>query len=432
VLVDLVAGVTLLIWLFLLLCRGGFWLEFRRTAPQRGATPARVAAPAVDAQVGAEPGPGQAARTVATVPAGEEAGVAATVAPACAAPARATAPAPRIVAVVPARDEAEFIAQAVASLAAQRAPGYFHIVLVDDHSTDGTAAIAQSAAPAGRLTVVSARPLPPGWTGKLWAVAEGVRHAVTLHPDYLLLTDADIVHPPDNAANLAARAQGENYDLVSYMATLSCRTPAERALVPAFVFFFFLLYPPAWIRSPRRRTAGAAGGCILLRYAMLEKIGGMEAIRGELIDDCSLASAVKRAGGRLWLGLGDTTLSIRPYRTFNEVGRMISRSAFTQLRHSTLLLLGTVAGMLLTYLAPPLVTLFAPQPAAGMAALAWLLMSLCYLPALRFYRRGWFAAPLLPLVALFYAGATVHSAVAYWTGSGGRWKGRVQDAGRLS
>jgi hopene-associated glycosyltransferase HpnB len=334
------------------------------------------------------------------------------------------------VAVVPARDEAEFAGSAIASLAAQRPPGYFHIILVDDHSSDATAAVAQAAAPPDLLTVVRAGPLPAGWTGKLWAVAEGVRHAAGHSPDYLLLTDADIVHPPDNAASLAARAESGNYDLVSYMATLACHTPAERALAPAFVFFFFLLYPPAWIRSARHSTAGAAGGCILIRYRALEGIGGMAAIRGRLIDDCALAGAVKRNGGRVWLGLSEATRSIRPYRTFGEIGRVISRTAFTQLRHSILLLAGTVAGLGCAYLAPPLVTLFAPQPAAGMAALAWLLMSACYLPALRFYRRAWVGAPLLPLVALFYLGATVHSAISYWRGAGGRWKGRVQDAPR--
>jgi hopene-associated glycosyltransferase HpnB len=375
VLLQLAASATLAVWIYLLLFRGGFWREFGRRPPQ----PAPSAAP-------------------------------------------------RIVAIVPARDEAEVVGRAIASLAAQRAPGYFHIILVDDHSTDGTAQIAAAAAEHDLLTVVRAEPLPPGWTGKLWAVAEGARHAASLRPDYLLLTDADIVHPPDSAANLAARAQSENYDLVSYMATLACHTPAERALIPAFVFFFFLLYPPAWIRSARHATAGAAGGCMLIRYGTLEKIGGIAAIRGELIDDCALARAVKRGGGCVWLGLGETTHSIRPYRTFGEIGRMISRSAFTQLHHSTLLLFGTVVGLLLTYLAPVLLTVFAPQPAAGLAAMAWLAMSICYLPALRFYHRRWFAAPLLPLVALFYAGATVHSAIAYWSGSGGQWKGRVQDA----
>jgi hopene-associated glycosyltransferase HpnB len=373
----LLAAATLAIWIYLLLWRGGFWREFAR---REGRPPAPMAT------------------------------------------------APRVVAIVPARDEAGVVARAIASHAAQRAPGYFHVVLVDDHSSDGTAEIAVSAAPSDLLTVISAAPLPAGWKGKLWAVAEGVRHAAALRPDYLLLTDADIVHGPDNVADLVARAAPEGYDLVSYMATLACETPAERALVPAFVFFFFLLYPPAWIRSRRRATAGAAGGCMLIRSAMLEKIGGIAAIHGELIDDCALARAVKRAGGRVWLGLGASTHSIRRYRTFGEIGRMISRSAFTQLRHSAILLAGTLAGLLLTYLAPPLLTIVAPQPAAGMAAMAWLLMSIGYVPALRFYRVGWFAAPLLPLVALFYAGATVDSAVSYWRGAGGQWKGRVQDA----
>ena len=197
--------------------------------------------------------------------------------------------------------------------------------------------------------------------------------------------------------------------------------------MPAFVFFFFLLYPPAWIRSARLESPEQPADACWSATATLERIGGIAAIRGQLIDDCALARAVKQEGGRVWLGLGGTTRSIRPYRTFGEVGRMISRSAFTQLDHSMLLLIGTVAGLLLTYLAPPLLTLFAAQPAAGMAATAWLLMSVAYLPALRFYRRGWYGAPLLPLVALFYAGATVHSAVSYWSGEGGRWKGRVQD-----
>jgi hopene-associated glycosyltransferase HpnB len=373
VILQLAAAAALAVWLYLLFFRGNFWLEFRSAPAQAQARPARI------------------------------------------------------VAIVPARDEADVVGRAIASLAAQQTPGYFHIILVDDHSSDATAAIAQASAPAGLLTVVNAAPLPPGWTGKLWAVAEGVRHAAVLRPDYLLLTDADIVHQSGNAAALAARAQTEQYDLVSYMATLACRTAAERALVPAFVFFFFLLYPPAWIRNPRRATAGAAGGCVLIGAAKLEEIGGIAAIRGELIDDCALARAVKRSGGRVWLGVSETTHSIRPYASFVEMGHMISRSAFTQLHHSVLLLAGTIAGLVLTYLAPPLLTLLAPQPAAGMAAFAWLLMSICYFPALRFYRRAWWAAPLLPLVAAFYAGATVHSAVAYWTGSGGRWKGRVQD-----
>jgi hopene-associated glycosyltransferase HpnB len=332
------------------------------------------------------------------------------------------APAPSVTAVVPARNEADVVARSVGSLAAQQYAGEFHMILVDDASQDGTAGIAQQAAP--ELRVITARPLPPGWTGKMWAVAEGVRAATS---EYLLLTDADIVHPPGHLAALVARAREGEYDLVSYMVRLQCRSLAEQALIPAFVFFFFLLYPPAWIRDPRRRTAGAAGGCILIRRAALERIGGMARIGGELIDDCALARAVKESGGRVWLGLSDTAASIRPYRTFGEIGRMISRTAFTQLGYSVLLLIGTLAGLAVTYLAPPLLTLAAPRGAAsGMGAMAWLLMTVAYLPAVRYSKRNWFWAPLLPAVALFYVGATLHSAAAHWRGRGGMWKGRAQ------
>ena len=373
---ELAAAATLAFWLYLLFFRGAFWREFlKRDAPPEG--PLRHP--------------------------------------------------PRIVAVIPARNEAPTVARAVASLAAQHYPGVFHIIVVDDDSTDGTAAAARAAATPDVLTVVHAAPLPAGWTGKLWALSEGIRHSVRFHPDYLLLTDADIVHPAGALEDLAARAAAGPYDLVSFMATLQCRSPAERALVPAFVFFFFLLYPPAWIRNPRRSTAGAAGGCILVRQAALEKIGGIKPIRGSLIDDCALARAIKRSGGRIWLGLNRATISIRAYPTFGEIGRMISRTAFTQLRHSALRLLAAIIGLTVTYLLPPVVAVVAPQPAAGMAATAWLLMSISYFPALRFYNRGWFAAPLLPLVALFYLGATIHSAISYWLGSGGSWKGRIQD-----
>ena len=366
---TIIAAASLAIWLYLLLARGGFW----RMRPD-------VHHPAL------------------------------------------RAPAPSVTAVVPARNEAQVVGCSVGSLAAQRYPGEFHTILVDDASQDGTAAIALQAAP--HLRVVTARPLPNGWTGKMWAVAEGVRAA---HGEYLLLTDADIVHPPDHLAALVARAQEGGSDLVSFMVRLECRSLAEQALIPAFVFFFFLLYPPAWIRDPHFRTAGAAGGCILIRRAALERIGGIARIRGELIDDCALARAVKDSGGRVWLGLSDRAASIRQYRTFGEIGRMISRTAFTQLGHSVFVLLGTVAGLALTYLAPPLLTLLAPRgAAAGMGALAWLLMTAAYFPSVRYATRHWFWTPLLPLIALFYLGATLHSAFAHWRGRGGRWKGRTQ------
>jgi hopene-associated glycosyltransferase HpnB len=319
-----------------------------------------------------------------------------------------------VAAVVPARDEADVVGKAVGSLARQQYDGEFRIVLVDDGSSDGTAEIAKAAG-ADRLTVISGAPLAAGWTGKLWAVSQGVHEAGAV--DYLLLTDADIVHGPGNVAELVGRAERGGFDLVSYMATLHCETTAERALIPAFVFFFFLLYPPAW-------GSGAAGGCILIRRTALERVGGIAAIRGELIDDCALAAAVRRCGGKVWLGLSRETVSIRAYETFAEIGRMISRSAFTQLRHSVWLLAGTVAGLALTYVAPPVLAI----GGSWWGAAAWGMMSVAYFPALRYYRRSPLWAPLLPLVAIFYLGATVHSAVTYWRGRGGMWKGRVQDA----
>ena len=372
---GLIAGLSLAIWIYLLAARGGFWREFWNPKPA-----------ALDLKG-----------------------------------------APSIVSVIPARNEADVVGRAVASLAAQSYRGPFHIILVDDGSEDGTAETARAAAPVECLTVIRAEPLPGGWSGKLWAVAEGVRHASRFEPELILLTDADIVHPPDALRDLAAAAEA-GYDLVSYMATLECRTLAERALVPAFVFFFFMLYPPAWIRDKRRATAGAAGGCMLVRRTVLEEIGGVAAIRGALIDDCALAKAVKQRGFRVCLSLNEETRSIRPYESFGEVGRMISRTAFTQLRHSPWLLAGTAAGLIVTYLAPPVLSIFGETRPAGLASLAWLLMSCAYFPALRFYRRSPLWAPFLPLVALFYLGATVHSALAYWRGSGGMWKGRVQDA----
>lgn len=371
------AAMSLGAWLYLLAARGWFW-RMREDAP-------------------------------AAVPAGW----------------RRAAP-PAVVAVIPARNEADVVGRAIASLVNQEYGGPLHIVLVDDGSTDGTAAAARREAPPEMLTVTQAAALPAGWTGKMWAVAEGVRQTSRFQPEWLLLTDADIVHAPGELRQLAARAAG-GFDLVSYMATLHCRSTAERALIPAFVFFFFMLYPPRWIADPRRPAAGAAGGCMLVRAAALERIGGIAAIGGELIDDCALARAVKLDGGRVWLGLSQGTASIREYSTWNQIGRMISRAAFTQLRHSPWLLAGTAAGLLLVYLVPPALTLAGREPAAAPAAAAWLLMAIAYWPALRFYRQPWWGALLLPLAAAFYLTATLHSALAYWRGSGGQWKGRIQD-----
>jgi hopene-associated glycosyltransferase HpnB len=329
-------------------------------------------------------------------------------------------PPPRRVAIViPARNEAGVVGRAVASLVAQEYPGPFEILLVDDHSTDATAAIAQQAG----ARVLAAGPLPEGWTGKLWALSEGLREAARSKPDYFLLTDADIVHDSGNLAQLVALAEAHGYDLASLMVQLRCETVAEKALIPAFVFFFLKLYPPRWIASGRHATAGAAGGCVLIRREALERCGGIEAIRGALIDDCALARAVKRSGGRLWLGLSSTTHSIREYGTFGEIGRMIARSAFTQLDYSPLQLAGTVAGMLAMYALPPALAL---GFGSRLAALACLMMMAAYVPVLRLYRRSPLWALALPLVALFYTAATVWSALNYWRGRGGAWKGRAQ------
>ena len=322
--------------------------------------------------------------------------------------------------IVPARNEEAVVGAAIASLRP------WPVTVVDDHSSDRTATVAADAG----ATVIQAGPLPPGWSGKLWAISEGLRHAASLAPDYLLFTDADIVHAPNNIAELVARAEAEKLDLVSLMVKLRCRSLAETLLIPAFVFFFFMLYPPAWVARRDRTTAAAAGGCILIRRSALHRIGGIESIRGEIIDDCALARAVKKTGGSIWLGVTHDTVSVRDYKTFAEIRAMISRTAFAQLRHSTLLLAGTILAMAVIYIAPPLL-LFARNPIAKVFGLAaWILMIIAYSLALRFYRRSIAWAPLLPLVALFYLSATLDSALAYWTGRGGVWKERVQDAKR--
>lgn len=332
---------------------------------------------------------------------------------------------PKSVAVViPARNEADLIGRALQSLLAQDYLGAMHIFVVDDHSSDGTADIARKAG--DRVSVVSARALPEGWAGKVWAMSEGLDHALQTGADFILLTDADIVHASDSVGRLVAQADSGGYDMASIMVMLHCKSFAERALIPAFVFFFFLLYPPRWIAKRNARTAGAAGGCILIRPEALERIGGMLAICGELIDDCSLAREVKRTGGRVWLGVSKSTVSIREYRTFSEMERMISRTAFTQLGYSPLLLIGTVIGLAITYLFPPALTLWHFQPAA---LAAWVIMTALYLPAVRFYGLSPLCAPLLPLVSIFYAAATVHSAIRHWLGRGGTWKGRVRPGG---
>jgi hopene-associated glycosyltransferase HpnB len=376
------AGVlSLLVWVYLLLGRGGFWRIHPAAAPAFASDPVRVAV------------------------------------------------------IIPARNEAGVVGSAVSSLLRQAGNHSVQIFLVDDGSTDSTTQAAceaaQAAGAAERLTIIAGRPLPAGWSGKLWAVEQGVEQAQKVAPDadFYLFTDADIEHAPDSLSTLVSIAKTRSCDLISFMVQLHCETLPEKWLIPTFVFFFFKLYPPAWVADPRRSAAGAAGGCMLTRPAALERAGGIQGIRREVIDDCALAARVKRSGGRLWLGPSTSTRSIRPYGGVSDIGRMISRSAFNQLRHSTLLLMLSIIGMAVTYLFPPALALFSGHRAApaALGAAAWLLMMLSYLPILHVYRLSFLWALALPAAAVFYCGATCHSAWKFWSGRGGEWKGRIQD-----
>lgn len=379
---TVIAALPLLVWVYLLLGRGGFWRVTSRV------------------------------------------------------PDLPTPPPRKVVVLIPARDEVSVIGRAVASLAQQTFNGFVQLIVIDDGSTDGTAAAAEAAAKmaahsAGvscRLSVIPGAPLPSGWTGKLWALSQGVAAAARYAPDYLLLTDADIEHGSGTLQSLVADAEAHDRDLVSRMVQLSTVAVAERLLIPAFVFFFFKLYPPRWVASPSRRTAAAAGGCILIRPQALDRIGGLDSIRSSIIDDCALARSVKASGGRLSLELTRGARSLRVYPSSAAIGSVISRTAFAQLDHSYLALAGTLFGMFLTYLLPPVLMVFGDPVVARLGAVTLLLMSLCYLPMVRFYSLSPLWCFCLPLIALFYVGAVVQSAVQYARGRGGRWKGRVQDA----
>lgn len=343
-----------------------------------------------------------------------------------------------VLAVIPARNEAELIGPVVTALLNQSVT--MPVLLVDDESTDGTADVARRAAElagkADALIVIPGKPLPVGWTGKVWSMHRGIEYARArgINPTWILLTDADVLHGPQTVANLGVvisqnqTSQG-HYDLVSFMVKLRCESIAEKLLIPAFVYFFFMLYPPAWIRNPRRSTAGAAGGCMLVRAEALERAGGLEAIRGAVIDDCALAGLMKKNGGRLWLGLTDQSQSLRRYETFSHIEQMISRTAFNQLKHSSWLLLGTIAGMVITYLAPVLLPLSGSRLAILLGAATFAAMTITYASMVRYYRLNPAWALTLPLAAVFYLVATIHSAVKYWNDAGGEWKGRVQDVG---
>ena len=375
---DLLASMVLAIWLYLLLGRGAFWLGRER-----------------DEAIGGR------------------------------------GPWPAITAVIPARDEAECVGETVTSLLRQDYAGEFHVVLVDDQSRDGTAEVARAAAAAlgaiDRLTVLPGRTLPAGWTGKLWAQSQGVEAAEARPhpPELILLTDADIVYAPGELTQLAARAQAGGYVLTSLMAKLRCESFAERMFVPAFIFFFQMLYPFAWANDPRRSTAAAAGGCMLVRREKLRAAGGMASIRSALIDDCALAKELK-AQGPIWIGLTDGVRSVRAYPEVEDIRRMVSRTAYAQLRYSPLLLAGTILGLAITYLAPVLLTVFATGLAKILGIAAWLLMALAFQPILRFYRVSPLWGLALPAIAATYMAFTLDSAYQHARGRGGMWKGRAQ------
>jgi hopene-associated glycosyltransferase HpnB len=371
---NLLAAAALAVWLYLIAGRGGFWLATERD----GSGPAPSAWPAVTA-------------------------------------------------VIPARDEAQGVGETVGSLLAQDYPGPFSIILVDDQSSDGTAQVARRAAAAApdRLIVLSGAALPAGWTGKLWAMKQGVERALTGEPAYLLFTDADIVYDPDTLTRLVSQAQSKGLVLNSLMVSLRCATFAERAFVPAFIFFFQMLYPFAWVNRRDHPMAAAAGGCMLVRRDALGMAGGIEVIRGALIDDCALARALKPQGP-IRLSLTQRAHSIRGYASVQDIRHMVARSAYAQLRYSPLLLAATLAGMALVYLAPVLLALFGHGLAQLLGLLAWAIMAIAFQPILRFYRRSPLWGLFLPAIALAYMAFTLDSAYQYARKRGGMWKGRVQ------
>ena len=376
---EVIAALALAVWLYLVGARGGFWLCSQRDEGES-------APPAVW---------------------------------------------PRVTAVIPARNEAVGIGACVGSLLRQNYPGGLSIIVVDDDSSDGTAIAARAAAAAqhgsDRLNVIVGRPLPPEWTGKLWAVKQGVdtAQAMPSPPDFLLITDADIAYEPGVLERLVARATNDGLVLASLMVRLRCESLAERSLIPAFIFFFQMLYPFSWVNRADRAMAAAAGGCMLVRADVLRQAGGINAIRGALIDDCALAQALK-AHGPIWLGLTSHVHSIRPYPFFEDIYRMVARSAYAQLHYSPLLLAGAVIGMALTYLAPPLLSVFGSGIAQILGLATWGLMGIAFQPTLRLYGLSPLWGLALPAIALCYMLFTLDSALQFARGKGGLWKGRVQ------
>jgi hopene-associated glycosyltransferase HpnB len=377
---DIIATLALVVWIYLLVGRGGFWLAREREGRREPPPPLSW---------------------------------------------------PPVVAVIPARDEVDTIGATIRSLLGQAYPGALSVILVDDESRDGTAEAACAAATAvgasDRLTVVQGHPLPRGWTGKLWAVEQGVGRAMAgaSPPAYLLLTDADITYAPDALSHLVARAETGGYVLTSLMARLRCESLAERCFVPAFIHFFQMLYPFAWVNRRDHPTAAAAGGSMLVRPWALEAAGGIGAIRGALIDDCALGAALKKQGP-IWLGLSERVASARPYDRFDDIRRMVARSAYAQLGYSPLVLVGTVLGMALTFLAAPTLAVFGHGLSQELGWALFAVIFASYQPILRFYRLSPLWGLALPAIALAYVAFTLDSAYQHWRGRGGLWKGRVQ------
>lgn len=346
------------------------------------------------------------------------------------------APLPSVVIVIPARNEADILPHTLKPLLEQDYPGNCTIYLVDDHSSDGTGEVARQLAKGSQipLTVIQAKPLPAGWTGKLWALHQGI--AAAPPSDYVLLTDADICHHTASLQQLVGKAMREQRDLVSLMVKLRCESAWEKLLIPAFVFFFAKLYPFTWVNQPNNPTAAAAGGCSLVRRSALENIGGIAALKDALIDDCTLAAKIKHRNepsqGRfhnIWLGLTQDIHSLRPYATLDSIWNMVARTAYTQLNYSPLLLVGTLIGMFLVYLAAPIgiiVGLITQQPLLlAISLLTYGLITLSYIPINRFYDQTALYGLALPFIGLLYSGMTIDSARQHWQGQGGNWKGRT-------
>ena len=372
-----VGSISAIIWLYLALFRGGFWLADQRLSPEYN-------------------------QLVSW---------------------------PDVAIIIPARNEQGVIEGTLTSIQNQDYPGYLSIIVVDDNSEDGTVGSIQNTRDA-QTELLFGRPLPEGWTGKLWALQQGIDKVSRRErsPTYLLLSDADIIYPQESVRQLILHAEERELELVSLMVRLNCRSAWEVMLIPAFIFFFQKLYPFPWINNPSRETAGAAGGCILLRTATLVQAGGLEKIKDQVIDDCALAQLIKPRGP-IWIGLTQAVISHRPYATLREIWSMVIRTAFDQLHHSALFLALSVIGMIFAYVAPPAIfcigTISSNVLVMATGGITWAIMTLCYVPTLRLYARNPIEALLLPVAALLYTLMTLDSARRFWRHKNPTWKGRT-------